>query len=127
MRFLLSMVICLVSVVMPLSALSHHSFSAEFDVGRPVDIVGSVIEVEWTNPHAWIHLNVENQSGGTEKWAVEMLGVNTLVRSGMTPQTLKAGDRLRITGFGSRDGTNTANASSVSRENGEALWSSARE
>jgi len=58
---------------------------------------------------------------------VEMLGVNTLVRSGMTPQTLKAGDRLRITGFGSRDGTNTANASSVSRENGEALWSSARE
>ncbi len=127
MRFLLSMVIGLVSVVMPLSALSHHSFSAEFDVGRPVDIVGSVIEVEWTNPHAWIHLNVENQSGGTEKWAVEMLGVNTLVRSGMTPQTLKAGDRLRITGFGSRDGTNTANASSVSRENGEALWSSARE
>jgi len=66
MRFLLSMVIGLVSVVMPLSALSHHSFSAEFDVGRPVDIVGSVIEVEWTNPHAWIHLNVENQSGGTE-------------------------------------------------------------
>jgi len=127
MRFLLSMVIGLVSVVMPLSALSHHSFSAEFDVGRPVDIVGSVIEVEWTNPHAWIHLNVENQSGGTEKWAVEMLGVNTLVRSGMTPQTLKAGDRLRITGFGSRDGTSTANASSVSRENGEALWSSARE
>jgi len=127
MRFLLSMVIGLVSVVMPLSALSHHSFSAEFDVGRPVDIVGSVIEVEWTNPHAWIHLNVENQSVGTEKWAVEMLGVNTLVRSGMTPQTLKAGDRLRITGFGSRDGTNTANASSVSRENGEALWSSARE
>lgn len=127
MRFLLSMVIGLVSVVMPLSALSHHSFSAEFDVGRPVDIVGSVIEVEWTNPHAWIHLNVENQSGGIEKWAVEMLGVNTLVRSGMTPQTLKAGDRLRITGFGSRDGTNTANASSVSRENGEALWSSARE
>jgi len=127
MRFLLSMVIGLVSVVMPLSALSHHSFSAEFDVCRPVDIVGSVIEVEWTNPHAWIHLNVENQSGGTEKWAVEMLGVNTLVRSGMTPQTLKAGDRLRITGFGSRDGTNTANASSVSRENGEALWSSARE
>jgi len=127
MRFLLSMVIGLVSVVMPLSAQSHHSFSAEFDVGRPVDIVGSVIEVEWTNPHAWIHLNVENQSGGTEKWAVEMLGVNTLVRSGMTPQTLKAGDRLRITGFGSRDGTNTANASSVSRENGEALWSSARE
>ena len=105
------------------AASAHHSFSAEFDVGRPVEITGAVIEVEWTNPHAWIHL--ETSDG--EKWAVEMLGVNTLVRSGMTPQTVKQGDVLVITGFGSRDGTNTANASSVHRGSGETLWSSARE
>ena len=55
-----------------------------------------------------------------------MLGVNTLVRSGMTPQTVKAGDVLTITGYGSRDGSNTANASSVTRtETGETLWASA--
>ena len=72
------------------AASAHHSFSAEFDVGRPVEITGAVIEVEWTNPHAWIHL--ETSDG--EKWAVEMLGVNTLVRSGMTPQTVKQGDVL---------------------------------
>ena len=103
---------------------AHHSFSAEFDVGRPVEITGAVIEVEWTNPHAWVHLETSNG----EKWAVEMLGVNALVRSGMSPKTVGPGDVLTITGFGSRDGTNTANASSVTRtENGESLWSSARE
>ena len=110
------------------SASAHHSFSAEFDVGRPIDITGKVITVEWTNPHAWIHLAVEDENGNVQEWAVEMLGVNTLVRSGMTPQTVKAGDPLTITGFGSRDGTNTANASSVSRaDTGQSLWASARE
>lgn len=109
-------------------AQAHHSFSAEFDVGRPVDITGKVINIEWTNPHAWIHLAVEDDKGNTQEWAIEMLGVNALVRSGMTPQTVKQGDLLRVTGFGSRDGTNTANASSVRRgDTGEPLWSSARE
>ena len=107
--------------------MCHHSFSAEFDVGRPVDITGTLTSVEWTNPHAWLHIDVEDDQGKVVSWAVEMLGVNTLVRSGMTPQTLKSGDRLRVTGFGSRDGGNAANASSVSRESGESLWSSARE
>lgn len=119
--------------VLSLSALlfsgaccAHHSFSAEFDIGRPVEITGAVINVEWTNPHAWIHLAVQDDSGATTEWAVEMLGVITLVRSGMSPQTVKPGDVLTITGFGARNGTNTANASSVTRTGtGESLWASA--
>jgi len=104
----------------------HHSFSAEFDVGRPVDITGAVIDIEWTNPHAWVHVAVEDEQGNVENWAVEMLGVNALVRSGMSPQTVKPGDVLTITGYGSRDGSNTANASSVTRTaTGESLWASA--
>ena len=71
---------------------------------------------------------VEDEEGNVEQWAVEMLGVNTLVRSGITPQTLKQGDVVTVTGFGSRDGTSTANASSLTRtETGETLWASARE
>lgn len=108
--------------------LAHHSFSAEFDVGRPVELVGTVDSVEWTNPHAWLHLDVTDEDGNVEQWAIEFLGVNTLVRSGMTPQTVKRGDKLTITGFGSRDGTNTANASSARRtETGQTLWASSRE
>lgn len=127
MRNVIFFVIGLCSLLSSVTALSHHSFSAEFDVGRPIDITGTLTSVEWTNPHAWLHIDVENEEGNVESWAVEMLGVNAIVRSGMTPQTVKSGDRLRVKGFGSRDGGNAANASSVNRETGETLWTSARE
>ena len=128
MRKLHYVFVVLASILYSLPALSHHSFSAEFDVGRPVEITGAVTNIEWTNPHAWIHLDVKDEQGNVQSWAVEMLGINTLVRSGLTPQTVRNGDILTITGFGSRDATNTANASSVTRtETGESLWSSARD
>lgn len=114
------------SLTLPVQA--HHSFSAEFDVGRPVDITGTVTAIEWTNPHAWVHLDVEDESGDTRRWSVEFLGVNSLVRSGMTPETVKPGDVLTIRGFGARNGSNTANASMAIRAStGERLWASARE
>jgi hypothetical protein len=126
MRNILSLISCLAALLASATVQSHHSFSAEFDVGRPVAITGAVTTIEWTNPHAWIHLTVEDEQGNAQQWAVEMLGVNSLVRSGMTPQTVKSGDMLTITGYGSRDGTNTANASSVTRTaTGESLWASA--
>ena len=126
MRKVCSVILAMATMLVSSGAWSHHSFSAEFDVGRPVNITGAITEVEWTNPHAWLHLAVEDEQGKVQHWAVEMLGVNTLVRSGMTPQTVKAGDVLTITGYGSRDGSNTANASSVTRtETGETLWASA--
>jgi hypothetical protein len=111
-----------------MSAVAHHSFSAEFDIGRPVELTGTVTEIEWTNPHAWIHIETKRDDGSTEQWAVELLGINTLARSGLTPRTVKAGDVLTVTGFGARNGSNAANASSVTRtETGETLWTSARD
>jgi Family of unknown function (DUF6152) len=108
-------------------AYSHHSFSAEFDVGKPVNLVGVVKEFEWTNPHAWLHLEVTDAQGKTQEWAVEFLGVNALVRSGMSPKTVKPGDKLTVSGYGARNGTNTANASSLNRtDTGESLWASVR-
>jgi hypothetical protein len=121
----ISIVAGLVGLLAAIDANSHHSFSAEFDVGRPVDLIGTVTEFEWTNPHAWLHMEVTDAQGNTQLWAVEMLGVNSLVRSGMSPKTVKPGDKLTVTGFGARNGTNTANASSVNRtDTGESLWAS---
>lgn len=115
-----------ISLLVATPALSHHSFSAEFDVGRPVSMTGTVSRIEWTNPHAWIFLDIENGQGDVEAWAVEMLGLNALMRSGVTPRTLKPGDVISVEGYGSRDGTNTANASLVIRTStGERLWASA--
>lgn len=127
MRSVFSVLFGLAALLASSFTLAHHSFSAEFDVGRPVELVGTVDYVEWTNPHAWLHLDVEDEQGNVQKWAIEFLGVNALVRSGMSPQTVKKGDKLTVTGFGSRDGTNTANASSATRtDTGESLWASAR-
>jgi hypothetical protein len=125
MRFLRSLLAGCAAVLAAANAFSHHSFSAEFDVGRPVALAGTVTKFEWTNPHAWLHLETKDAQGNVEQWAVEMLGVNSLIRNGMNPQTVKTGDLLTVTGFGSRDGTHTANASSVQRtETGETLWTS---
>ncbi|MEY4641264.1 MAG: hypothetical protein RLZZ227_1258 [Pseudomonadota bacterium] len=128
MRLVISIISTSISLLASAAALSHHSFSAEFDVGRPVNLVGTVKEMEWTNPHTWIHMEVKDEQGNTQEWAVEMLGTNSLIRSGMSPKTVKSGDPLTITGFGARNGTNTANASSVARtDSGESLWTNVRE
>lgn len=128
MRKVLLLLIGLVAWVSAANTLAHHSFSAEFDVGRPVELTGTVASIEWTNPHAWVYMNVEDEQGNVQRWAVEFLGLNSLMRSGMTPRTVKPGDVLTITGFGARDGSNTANASSATRtKTGESLWASARE
>ncbi len=128
MRIVFSVVVILVSLLSSVTAMSHHSFSAEFDVGRPVELTGTVTSFELTNPHAWLFVETEDDQGNLQSWAIELLGINVLMRSGMTHNTVKPGDLLTITGFGSRDGTNTTNASSVTRkETGELLWASARE
>ncbi len=110
------------------TALSHHSFSAEFDVNRPVKLTGAVTKIEWTNPHAWLFIDTEDDDGNVQSWAIELLGLNTLVRRGWTRDKVKSGDIVNVEGFGSRDGTNTANASTVTLEStNERLWESSDE
>jgi len=123
MRFVVSALAGLSLLLTGAGVCAHHAFSAEFTVGRPVELTGAVTAIEWTNPHAWIHVDVSNADGQVQNWAVEMLGVITLTRRGLSPRNLKVGDRITVTGFGSRDGTNTANASTVTRaDTGELLW-----
>lgn len=124
MRSLFSAMLVSTSLLWPLSAQPHHSFSLEFDVNRPVELTGTVSTIEWTNPHAWVFIEVEDEDGSLQNWSVEFLGVLTLMRRGMSPQTLGPGDVVSITGYGSRDGTNTANASTLTlTETGQVLWS----
>jgi len=107
---------------------AHHSFSAEFDIGRPVEITGTVTAIEWTNPHAWVHVEAVDAEGHRTQWAVELLGVNALARAGLTRHTLKPGDRITVSGFQARNGTPTANASTMKRaDTGEHLWTSSVE
>lgn len=104
-------------------SLSHHSFAAVFDISRPVDVTGTVTRLQWTNPHAWIYFDVEAGEGDAEEWSVELLGINTLLKQGWTPSTLKPGDVISVQGYGTRDGSNAANASVITIvATGEQLW-----
>ena len=108
------------------SAAAHHAFAAEFDINRPVALTGAVTKIEWTNPHAWLFIDAKDDSGAVQNWAIELVGINDLLRLGWGRDKVKAGDAISVVGFGARNGTNTANAASVTlASTGELLWASA--
>jgi hypothetical protein len=86
-------------------AVAHHSF-AMFDASKTTTLEGSVKEFQWTNPHAWIMLNVNNAQGQAEQWAIELNGPSGLVREGWKPKTLTPGMAVSVTIHPLRDGTN---------------------
>jgi len=84
-------------------AIAHHAFSAEFDGDAPVHLRGKVTRVEWINPHAWVHLVVEQEDGTIQEWMVEGGTPNTLLRTGITKYTLKPGTEIVVRGYQSKD------------------------
>ena len=81
----------------------HHAFGGEFDPNKPVLLKGPVTKVEWVNPHAWIHIEVTDPDGSKKEWMVEGGTPNTLLRRGITRESLKVGTVLVIDGYQARD------------------------
>lgn len=85
------------------NATSHHAFSAEFDEDAPVELTGKVTRARWINPHAWIHIEVENEDGGKTEWMVEGGTPNALMRTGINRKSLPIGTEIVVRGYQSRD------------------------
>ena len=95
-------------------ANAHHSFAAEFDSEKRVELTGIVTKVEWTNPHVWFYINVKDaETGEVSNWGAEMGPPHLLQRQGWRRDTLALGEEVSINGFLARNGSNRVNARSV--------------
>jgi hypothetical protein len=103
-------------------ALAHHAFAAEFDADQPITLTGTITRVEWINPHAWLHMDVEDEDGNVESWRIEAGSPNTLVRRGLTRESILPGIEIIVFGYRHRDGSNAANGRDVSLPDGSKLF-----
>ena len=116
--------VCVLAMVALASnrAAAHHSFAAEFDFQKPVTLKGVVVLWELINPHGWITIDVRSQDGRTARWMVETSNPNGLMRLGWTKRSLKPGDEITVDGYLAKDGSNTANAASVTLADGRKVF-----
>ena len=109
-------ILLLVGCVLPVAA--HHSFAAEFDDKQPVKLDSTVVKFDFMNPHSWISMEVKNSDGTVVRWSVETGSTNALFRRGWRKESLRPGDHIVIDAFRAKDGSNTANASTVKLPDG---------
>ena len=111
-----------IALLAPAAALAHHSLAAEYDVKKPVSLKGTVTKVEWTNPHARFYIDVKDESGNVVNWNLELASPNVLVRQGWNRHSLNVGDQVTVDGAQAKDGSQMANARTVTLADGRKVF-----
>lgn len=118
-RWLLAIVLC-VSTAAPL--IGHHSFAAEYDANKPVTLRGVVTKMVWSNPHAWIYIDVKGRDGRVLNWAIETGSPNALYRRGWRKTDVPESAELVVEGYLAKDGSATVNAANITLPDGRRLF-----
>ena len=120
---ILAMVVISFAFALSPSIAAHHAFGGEFDSSKPVVLKGPIMKVEWVNPHAWIHVQITKPDGAKEVWMVEGGSPNSLLRLGVTKDSLKIGTVIVVDGYQARDHTLLrANGRNITYPDGRKLF-----
>jgi len=99
---------------------AHHSSSA-YDMAHPVEMKGVVTNMEWSNPHVFIYMDLKDDKGNAEAWRVEGNSPNMLFRAGWKKEMIKAGDVLQVNGAPAKNGAKDLRLISLTLANGQKL------
>lgn len=121
-RALTNSLLVLATLLATALSQAHHS-SAMFDQQTVREEQATIREFQWTNPHVWLQVMIENDQGELEEWSIEAGGRNTLFRRGWRPNSFQAGDIVQIRFNPMRDGSAAGGFVGVKLVNGETLGS----
>jgi hypothetical protein len=119
-RIVATLVLGISFTAMP--AFAHHSFSSEFDINKPVTLVGTLTKLDWVNPHGFIYLDVKGKDGKIVNWAVETGGPNALLRRGVRKTDFVLGTTITVQGYKAKSGLPIANGRTVKLADGRNLF-----
>ena len=122
MKRICATVIFITFLPLMMCASPHHSFAAEYDADKPITLKGTITKVDFVNPHSWLYINVKDTDGKLVNWAIEMGPPNGLIRRGVHKDSVPVGLEVTVEGYRSKDGTPTANGTTILLPDGRHLF-----